>query len=116
MKDGPACLDIALELGQEKLSHLQEASLDEAERLSLKRKDMMYRAFATPPQQERAGFLDKLNRLQNLQNRITASARNLHTTRSQELKKIRTENQRLTGYKKASRVTPIFNANLHKKG
>ncbi len=116
MKDGPACLDIALELGQEELAHLQEANLDEAEKLSLERKDMMDRAFAAPPQQERAEFLYKLNRLQNLQNKITASARDLHTTLSQELKKIRTENQRLTGYKKASRITPMFNAKLHKKG
>jgi len=116
MKDGPACLDIALELGREELTHLQEANLDEAERLSLKRKDVMDRAFAAPPVQEKDEFLEKLDRLQNLQNRITASARELHATLSQELKKIRTENQRFTGYRKASTVTPMFNAKLHKKG
>ena len=116
MKDGTACLDIALELGQQELSHLHEANIEEAEKLSLKRQDMMDKAFAVPPDQERAEFLDKLNRLQNLQNKITASARDLHSTLSRELKKIRTENQRLTGYKKASTVTPMFNAKLHKKG
>ncbi|WP_291322695.1 hypothetical protein [Desulfonatronospira sp.] len=116
MKDAPACLDIALKLGHEELSHLQEANLDEAERLSLERKDMMDRAFAAPLQEDRAEFLEKLDRLQSLQSKITASARELHATLSQELKKIRSENKRLTGYKKGSTITPMFNAQLRKKG
>ncbi len=117
MKEAQAYLDRALELGHQELSHIHEENVDEADKLSLEREEIVNRISdfsRNNPQPE--DFQEKLRRLQHLQNRITASARELHTSLSQELKRIRAENQRFTGYKNASTITPLFSSNLHKKG
>ncbi|MCA1742478.1 MAG: hypothetical protein LC631_00755 [Desulfovibrionales bacterium] len=61
-------------------------------------------------------FLEKLSKLQKMQTRITESAKKLHSVLSSELKRVKTENTRFTGYKKATTVTPLFNPYLNKKG
>ncbi|MFW5731186.1 MAG: hypothetical protein ACOCPN_02385 [Desulfonatronovibrionaceae bacterium] len=109
-------LDIAHDLGIRELECLESQDIQQAEALAQERGKLMNSVFNSATMDNRDEFLEKLKKLQRMQTRITESARNLHEVLSQELKRVKTENIRFTGYKKASTVTPIFNPYLNKKG
>ncbi|MFP4084017.1 MAG: hypothetical protein ACLFP9_07455 [Desulfonatronovibrio sp.] len=109
-------LDQAYDISRMELDSLQDEDIETARKLAEKRGKILENVFNSPPGTGSDQFLEKLHKLQKMQSRITESARNLHSVLAKELKKVKMENQRFSGYKKASSVTPIFNPYLNKKG
>ncbi len=109
-------LDMAYDISRMELTSLDEQDLEKAGELARQRSRILDQLFTSPGKNNSEEFRDKLLRLQKMQARITLSARKLHKELSEELKRVKTENNRFTGYKKATSVTPLFNPCLNKKG
>ena len=109
-------LDLAYDISQMELSSLEEEDLVKAREFAEQRAQIVESVFASDCQTDRDQFMEKLLKLQKMQTRITESARKLHNVLTSELKRVKTENARFTGYKKATTVTPLFNPYLNKKG
>lgn len=109
-------LDLAYDISQMELSSIEEEDLVKARELAEKRTQIVESVFAADSHADRDQFLEKLLKLQKMQSRITESAKKLHNVLSNELKRVKNENARFTGYKKATTVTPLFNPYLNKKG
>ena len=109
-------LDLAYDISQMELASLEDEDIETAWQLAEERGKIFDHVFSCSDKSSNAKFLKKLRKLQQMQSQITESAKKLHQVLSDELKKVKAENQRFAGYKKASSVTPLFNPYLSKKG
>ncbi len=107
---------MAYDISLMELASLEEEDVETARELARQRSDIFDNVFASSFDGDNEQFVEKLNRLQKMQSRITVSARKLHKALSEELKRVKNENHRFSGYKKASAITPLFNPYLNKKG
>lgn len=109
-------LDQAYDISRMELDSLKDEDIETARKLAEQREEILEHIFNSAPGTANDQFMEKLHKLQKMQSRITESAKNLHMVLAKELKKAKIENQRFSGYKKASSITPIFNPYLSKKG
>lgn len=109
-------LDEAYDISLMELNSLEDQDVEKAQELARQREEIFNNVFSSNHNLDKDMFLEKLLKLQKMQARITDSAKKLHTVLRDELQKVRCENKRFSGYKKASTVTPLFNPYLNKRG
>jgi len=106
----------AIWLSQEEISSLQDENVEQAQELAQKRGEVLERFFAQKDSFSQDEFLQKLKQLQKLQGQVMAAARGLHATLQKELIRVKGESKRFSGYKKATKVTPIHSHYVSKRG
>ncbi|WP_028575854.1 hypothetical protein [Desulfonatronovibrio hydrogenovorans] len=116
MNNASARLDLAYDLSCRELASLEEEDIEQAHELAEERAKIFDELFSSSSSARPEQFTEKLKKLQKMQFQLTDSARKLHGTLREELKRVKGENQRLTGYKKCSSITPMFSSYLNKKG
>ena len=107
MPDSLSLLDMALQLGERELGALAAGDVDAADSASRERAELVEMAWSRRDPAALNDLRDKLLRLQCLQGRLTEEARRLHDNIRSQLQQTRRESQRLTGYRQATRATPL---------
>lgn len=116
MYDTQALLDEALVLGDLELRMLGQGEVEQAQETAQRREDLIAEAFGNASRTDLAALRGKLEQLMALQGRLTGEARQLHESIRDELMRTRMENERVAGYGKANKETPLFTSMLHKRG
>lgn len=103
-------LDQALDIGMRELDSLAAGEVDGLEEASTERARLIDEAWSMheDAQVDVDELIEKLKQLRSLQSQLSCKARKLHTSLAEDLKRMRCEGQRLAGYGKASKVTPLF--------
>ncbi len=103
-------LEEAYEMQLHELSLLEEEDLAGAYRVAQQREAKMKDSLAANPDvQNSTELVDKVKKLQELQSQVSGMARKLRDDLEEELIRVRSENTRFSGYKQASKVTPLTN-------
>ena len=63
-----------------------------------------------------ADFLDKLEKIRDMNAMLSREARLLHQSLKEELLKLRQENRRISGYRSGATVTPLERRVISRKG
>jgi hypothetical protein len=118
----PECLsllDQALDLGEQEMEFLEAGDVDGLSDAATERRRLIEEAERLRGT-ERVDvdlLVEKLQKLRSMLSSLTARARTLHETLTDDLSRIRREGRRLAGYGKASKITPLFGrCHLSKKG
>lgn len=105
-------LDQALDLGRRELETFESGDTETLHECSAERARLIEEACGL---REAAGesvdvdeLLDKLRQLKAMQTTLSAKARKLHDSLTDDLMRMKREGRRLAGYGKASKITPLF--------
>ncbi|MFO7816944.1 MAG: hypothetical protein ACQES5_01150 [Thermodesulfobacteriota bacterium] len=105
-----SCLDKAYDLQLEELSLLEEEDISGANQVAMKRESVLHSDLPDEiNNSEPKELVNKIRKLQELQNQISGMARKLRDDLQDELIRVRSENTRFQGYKQASKLTPLVN-------
>ncbi len=102
MPDTINLLDQAIDLGHKELDVLSVGDVEAAESISRDRSRLTNDAMAAEDTPDLEMLLDKLDKLKNLQGRITSEAKRLHAVLKKDLVRSRQERKRFSGYKGAA--------------
>ncbi len=116
MSDTQTLLDEALFLGDLELQMLELGEVEQAQEAAKRREGLIAKVFDRSSRTDLATLQDKLEQLMALQGRLTNEARQLHDSIRAELLRTRMENDRVAGYGRANRNTPLFSSMLYKRG
>jgi len=103
-------LDEVYELQVRELSCMQEEDIAGAMEIARERDAKLRNNFPSELHESQSRELvDKIKKLQELQSQISGMAKKLRDDLEDELIRVRSENTRFSGYKQASRRTPLTN-------
>lgn len=106
----PCELEEIYEMQAEELSLIEDEDVAGAMEIARKRDALVQKNLSGDLLEEQSRELvDKVKKLQELQNRISGMAKKLRDDLESELIRVRSENTRFNGYKQASRHTPLTN-------
>jgi hypothetical protein len=109
-------LDQAFALGRKELDHLASGEIAEAQAAAHARGELLSRALAAPGREPAEQLIAKLSQLRSMQTRLTEEAKRLHAALRDDLVRVRGESKRLAGYKSTTKITPLFNRFVSKRG
>lgn len=111
-------LDQALDMGQRELEYLAAGMVEETEAAATERGELMERAWLAKESEpvDVDDLMAKLRRLKILQGQLTREARGLHKSLEEDLARAKKERGRLTGYGRATKITPTSSRFISKRG
>jgi len=115
------CLELleqALDAGQRELDCISAGEVDELAETARERGRLIEEAWNLRDTEgvRLDDLLDKLQKLRSLQGKLSREARVLHSSLAEDLQRVKKQGQRLAGYGKASKITPMINRFVSRQG
>jgi hypothetical protein len=109
-------LDMALRILPQELEALREGDLERARELAHARGEAILRAGGHSEGPAAEAVLRKLQRLKQEHAALASEATRIRERVREELLRLRSERQRLAGYKEAHKITPLSSRFIDKQG
>ena len=109
-------LDQALDLADQESEALEAGNVEAAFALASRRLTLQESCLDSDGALPSEAIGEKLEQLRKLQGRLMDEARSLHARLSDDLHRLRREHTRLSGYGSQSRVLPLVNRFVSKRG
>jgi hypothetical protein len=116
MNDRERQLDIALGILPQELEALREGDLERAHELAHARGEALLLAGGEAEEPQAESVLRKLQRLKVEHAALASEATRIRERVREDLLRLRSERQRLGGYKEARKVTPLSSRFIDKQG
>jgi hypothetical protein len=116
MSGREAHLDHALELLASEMEALREEDFEKARKLAFERGEALRKGCEPAGADKSEAILRRLERINTMHGRLISETQNIRERVREDLLRLRSERQRLNGYKEARRITPPASSLLSRKG